>query len=365
MVPAAALVVVALCFYLARRRWPYQRSSRATAPQLNRSDLIPAFKRAIKQAGGADVWITSAAAQHGRGPSSAGKSFEVWVSSAVYARVLESVESQAKRMQLSLAIDRPKHSGVLRTDRVQLAFQGRPLLDFRVDEIRRMMRVAIIVDDLGQNLPAARALSRMRSAITFSVMPHLRYSWQTADTAHDAGKEVMLHLPMQPIRDSAPDISRDELRVGMRSAEVSHIVEHDLSTVPFVTGVNNHMGSRATTDTSLMKDLMRILAARHLYFIDSRTTPQSVAIRVARQSQVLSFYRSVFLDDKRTVPYTLNQLQKLCRIAAETGSALAIGHPYPSTIEALAQFLPKLESRGIQLVPASRLVRRWKAGPER
>jgi uncharacterized protein len=357
VVPAAALAVLTLCFYLARQRRPYQRFSRATAPHLDRSDVIPALKRAIRQAGGTDVWITSVAAQHGRGLQSARKAFEVWVSSAGYDRVLESVESQAKRMQLGLAIDRLAHSGALRTDRVQLAFQGRPLLDFQVDEIRRMMRVAIIVDDLGQNLAAAQALSRMRSAITFSVMPHLRYSRQTANTAHDTGKEVMLHLPMQPIHDSAPDISQGELRVGMRRAEVSHIVEDDLSTVPFVTGVNNHMGSRATTDISLMKDLMGVLAARHLYFIDSRTIPQSVAIRVARQSQVLSFSRSVFLDDTRTVPYTLNQLEKLSRIAVTTGSALAIGHPYPTTIEALAQFLPKLQSRGIQLVPASRLVR--------
>jgi uncharacterized protein len=143
----------------------------------------------------------------------------------------------------------------------------------------------------------------------------------------------------------------------MKSRKVSQIVADDLSTVPFVTGVNNHMGSRATADASLMQNVMRVLAARHLYFIDSVTTPHSVALRVARQIQVPSFYRSVFLDDARTVPYTLNQLEKLCRVAGQNGSALAIGHPYPTTIEALAEFLPKLEQHGIQLVPASRLVR--------
>jgi uncharacterized protein len=301
--------------------------------------------------------MTPVAQQHRRNLPADREAFDVWVTPAAYAKVLVSAESGAQRKRLGFALDRLASKGAFRASQVELAFQGVPLFQFQVREIPRMMRVAIIVDDLGQNLAAAQALNRMRSAITFSVMPHLRYSRQTANAAHRAGEEVILHLPMQPIRDSAPDISRDELRVGMGSTEVSEIVNNDLSTVPFVTGVNNHMGSRATTDASLMKDLMRILAARHLYFIDSRTTPHSVALSVARQSRVRAFYRSVFLDDTRSVHYTLGQLQELCRIAEKTGSALAIGHPYPTTIEALAQFLPKLERQGIQLVPASRLVR--------
>jgi uncharacterized protein len=358
-IPAVACAVLALCFYLIWPSRPHQSSPHPTVITLrvNRSDVIRDFGHAISQAGGADVWVTSFGEYGRRGVGTAREAFEVWATPSAFTEVLESAESEAQQRHLSFRVNPLTSRGTSRIRQFDLAFQGAPLFHFQVREIPHMMRVAIIVDDLGQNLAAAETLTRMHSAITFSVMPHLAYSRRTADAAHWAGEEVMLHLPMQPIRDSASDISRDELRVGMPRREVSEIVLHDLGSVPFVHGVNNHMGSRATANVVLMKELMRILAARHLYFIDSRTTSQSVALSIARQSRVLSFSRSVFLDDIRTVPYTLRQLETLCRIAEKTGSALAIGHPYPTTIEALAQFLPHLESEGIQLVSASRLVR--------
>jgi hypothetical protein len=102
---------------------------------------------------------------------------------------------------------------------------------------------------------------------------------------------------------------------------------------------------------------MRSLAGRHLYFVDSRTTAASVALDAARQQGLPAFYRSVFLDDTETVPYTLGQLSRFRRVLEEQGAALAIGHPYPTTIAALARFLPQLESDDVQLAPASRLMR--------
>jgi polysaccharide deacetylase 2 family uncharacterized protein YibQ len=324
------------------------------AAPVDRLKTIQDFSSALDRAGGNDVWVEPLTEQHRRASRTAGEPFEVWVASAAYERVIQSAKAEARRKRLALRVD--SLPGALRSGRIELGSRRAPLFAFQVREIPRIMRVAIVVDDLGQNLAAAQKLTGIHSAITFSIMPHLPYSRETADAAHRAGQEVMLHLPMQPILDSAPDISPDELRVGMRSSEVREIVNSDLKSVPFVAGVNNHMGSRATTDTRLMKEVMKALAARHLYFVDSRTTRRSVALSAARQSDVSSFYRSVFLDDQRSVPYTLGQLHILCRIAEKRGSALAIGHPYSTTIEALAQFLPRLGRQGIQLVPASRLV---------
>ena len=105
-----------------------------------------------------------------------------------------------------------------------------------------------------------------------------------------------------------------------------------------------------------MTAVMRSLAGHHLYFVDSRTTAASVALEAARQQGLPSFYRSVFLDDTETVPYTLGQLRQFRRVLEEQGTALAIGHPYPTTIAALAKFLPQLESDEVQLAPASRLL---------
>ena len=356
-VPAAAVTFVVLCFYLFPHKHPASKISPPIAVSVDRSEIIRAFRSALDRAGGEDAWVEPIAGADQHVSRTASDPFKVWATAAGYERVVDSAESEARRNHLTFRVEGLADEPALRAERIELTLRDAPLFQFKLREIPRIMRVAIIVDDLGQNLAAAQALSRIQSSITFSVMPHLRYSRETAATAHRAGREVMLHLPMQPILDSAPDVSRDELRVGMKSREVSEIIDNDLNSLPFVIGVNNHMGSRATTDAQLMRDVMTVLAARHLYFVDSLTTRHSVALRVARECNVSSFYRSVFLDNTRSIPYTLSQLHTLRRIAEKKGSALAIGHPYPTTIEALAQYLPQLESQGIQLVPASRLVR--------
>jgi polysaccharide deacetylase 2 family uncharacterized protein YibQ len=145
--------------------------------------------------------------------------------------------------------------------------------------------------------------------------------------------------------------------VGMSAAEVEKTVEGDLDAVPYVRGVNNHMGSRATEDAALMDAVMETLAGRHLYFIDSRTTAASVALKAARAEHVPAFYRSVFLDDTESVDYTLGQLREFRRIVERDGVALAIGHPHATTIAALKQFLPEFEHADIELVTPSQIVR--------
>lgn len=241
--------------------------------------------------------------------------------------------------------------------RFSLVAGGEEISRITLTEVTRIDRAAIIIDDLGQNIRAARELASLRAPLTFSVMPGLRYSRETADEAHRAGIEVMLHLPMQPIDDSAPDVSPGEIKVGMTASEVDRIIERGLESVPYVSGVNNHMGSRATQDASLMREVMAELAARRLFYIDSRTIPDSVALATARRAGVQAFYRSVFLDDTRSIEYTRGQLDELCRVAEKQGIAIAIGHPYPSTIEALRQFLPDVARRGVEVVRVSELLR--------
>lgn len=201
---------------------------------------------------------------------------------------------------------------------------------------------------------AAQKLLALPYPVTFSVLPHLVYSAATAKEAHRAGHEVMLHLPMEP--DSAATPGPGEIRTGMRPAEVARVIGEDLDSVPYAVGVNNHMGSRATADARLMTAVIRELVQRRLYLVDSRTTPASVALDIARREGLPAFYRSVFLDDTETVPYTLGQLREFRQAIEEHGVAIAIGHPYASTLSALARFLPELERDDIQLLPASQLV---------
>jgi polysaccharide deacetylase 2 family uncharacterized protein YibQ len=167
----------------------------------------------------------------------------------------------------------------------------------------------------------------------------------------------MLHLPMEPEHSAHVSPGEGAILVGMSAAEVQRVVQNDLASVPYAMGVNNHMGSRATRDANLMANVMKVLADRRLYFIDSRTTAETTALDAARDQHLPAFYRAVFLDNTESLPYTLRQLREFRHTVEREGVALAIGHPHPTTIAALAQFLPELESADIQLVAPSQIVR--------
>jgi polysaccharide deacetylase 2 family uncharacterized protein YibQ len=223
-------------------------------------------------------------------------------------------------------------------------------------------RLAIIIDDMGHDRAPADELLALPIPLTISILPHLPLSTEVAEEAFRRGDQVLLHLPMEPEAGSAggPDgVTQEpiELRVGMSPGEVNATLAGMLETVPHAAGVNNHEGSRATADAPLMQALMPDLRARNLFFIDSRTTAATVAYRTAEQDGVPAASRKVFLDDTPTKEAVLAQLELAAKDAARDGSAIAIGHPHPATIAALAQEAPALESRGIRLVFASDLAR--------
>jgi len=214
--------------------------------------------------------------------------------------------------------------------------------------------LAIIVDDLGYDRAAADSLLALSFPLTISVIPHLPLSSEIAEEAYRRGDEVLLHLPMQ----SMGEIKQEgiELRPGMSASQVDEILSGMLETVPHAVGVNNHQGSRATSDPALMEALMPALRARNLFFIDSRTTAATVAYSTAERFGVRAASRKVFLDDVPSRAAILNQISLAASDAQRDGSAIAIGHPHPETIAALADSLPRLESLGFRLVFASDLV---------
>jgi uncharacterized protein len=216
-------------------------------------------------------------------------------------------------------------------------------------------RLAIIIDDLGYDRSAADAVLALGFPLTVSVLPHLPLSGELAEEAQRRGDQVMLHLPMESEADGAKpeDI---ELRVGMSAAQVDETLAGMLETVPYAAGVNNHQGSRATADPALMQALMPALRQRGLFFVDSRTDPKTVAYDMAERTGVPAASRKVFLDDTPSRDAILKQLALAARDAQRDGFTIAIGHPRPATIAALAEGVPPLEARGIHLVFASELV---------
>jgi polysaccharide deacetylase 2 family uncharacterized protein YibQ len=216
-------------------------------------------------------------------------------------------------------------------------------------------RLAIIIDDIGYDRSAADSVLALGFPLTVSVLPHLPLSSDVAEEAYRRGDQVMLHLPMQSETESAKteDV---ELRVGMRAGEVDSILAGMLDTVPHVVGVNNHQGSLATADPTLMAELMPELRKRGLFFIDSRTEAKTVAFDSAKRAGVRAASRKVFLDDTWSREAIIAQLQLAAKDSERDGSAIAIGHPRTATIAALAEQVPRLEASGIQIVFASELV---------
>lgn len=216
-------------------------------------------------------------------------------------------------------------------------------------------RLAIILDDVGSDPAAVDAIFALSYPLTLSILPNHPHSTEIAEEAHRRGYELMLHLPMESQSKETPE--SQELRPGATTSEVSRLLGEMLQTVPHAVGVNNHQGSLATSDPRLMDELMPLLRQRKLFFIDSRTTPATVAYDSAERDGVRAGFRNVpFLDDVQEESAIRRQLEHAIRGAKEKGEAIVIGHPHPETLRVLRQILPQVQSQGVALVHASALV---------
>ena len=201
--------------------------------------------------------------------------------------MLARVQREADQRHLDLgSAPYPSAGGLPAVTLSVMQPSGQRVLQIHVREVPRLLRAAIVIDDVGNDLEATRKLLALDYPLTFSVLPYVRYSRISAEEAHRSGHEVMLHLPMEPEPGAHASPGEGAILVGMNAAEVRKAVESDLEAVPFVAGVNNHMGSRATREAALMDEVMKTLAGHRLYFIDSRTTATSLALDTARRQHL-------------------------------------------------------------------------------
>ncbi len=215
--------------------------------------------------------------------------------------------------------------------------------------------ISIIIDDLGNSLRYGRRAIRLPGAVAYAILPHTHFSLRLAEMARTHNKEVILHLPMTSSDGEEP--GPGNLDAHMPPLEVAMTLAYDLQTVPHAVAVSNHMGSLLTQQREPMRLLMKSIADRgDLFFVDSRTTADSVAGNIARELGLPHLVRDLFLDNVREVEAINRQFDKLVAIARAHGSALAIGHPYPETLEVLERRLPDLANNGIKLVPLSKLL---------
>lgn len=218
--------------------------------------------------------------------------------------------------------------------------------------------VSLVLDDTGQSLDLAEeAAARLPRSVTFAVIPYLPASRSSAERLHALGFPVILHAPMEPLDGRRWRASGGMLLGGMGKEEVRRILLGDLGEVPYAEGVNNHMGSRATQDRALMAAVMEVLSERGLYFLDSRTTPLTVAYDEARAAGVPTAFRSVFLDGEDEGGAIMAQLDSLVDRSRREGVLVGIGHLRPRTVEALAARIPYWSRRGVRFVPLREVVR--------
>jgi uncharacterized protein len=216
--------------------------------------------------------------------------------------------------------------------------------------------IALVIDDLGFNRRAAAALNRLSGPLTLAFLPYAPKLDEQTRAARAAGHELLVHVPMEPGGREWP--GPNALTSELAPAELIARLRSQLGSFRGFVGINNHMGSLLTTDPERMAIVMAELRRLGLLFLDSRTSPQSVAARAAAHLGVPHAGRDVFIDNDLGHASVLRQLERAERIARFHGHAVAIGHPHDVTIEALKAWLPQLEARGIALAPISAIVAR-------
>lgn len=217
-------------------------------------------------------------------------------------------------------------------------------------------RVAVVIDDLGRSLGDLEALGDLGVPLSYAVLPFETRTPEVVDELGRRGEEMLLHLPMEAASDVDP--GPGALLTRMDHRQLVRGTRKALDAVPGAVGVNNHMGSLLSADETSMRAVLSVLSERGLYFLDSRTSVETVGFSLASSLGIPSAQRHVFLDreeDPRLVTYQFRRLLELARLR---GSAIAIGHPHPVTLEVLAREVPRAVELGYELVPVSYLLER-------
>ncbi len=245
----------------------------------------------------------------------------------------------------------PRHP----TKPVQLPEPAKPPVKSELEP--GLPKFALVIDDLGYAAPElVTRLCAQPVAFSAAVLPYQEHTKESANIAFEKGKEVMLHLPMEPIGYPKADPGPEAVMFNLGEKEIRERVRKALDEIPHRTGVNNHMGSRITPDRQRMTWVLQEIKARHCFFVDSRTEKDSVAFDVAKELGIATVQRKVFLDDDKDFAAIEKQWDRAIAIAKKEGEVLIIGHIYPETVEALEKLVPRSKGE-VRFVKASELVR--------
>ena len=218
--------------------------------------------------------------------------------------------------------------------------------------------ISLIIDDLGNQRVQGERVLLLPGPVACAFLPHAPFSASQARRAHARNKEVILHLPMQAVANGDSDNQQGVLTLDMTQQQFNETLLRDLEAVPHVSGLNNHMGSLLTRHPGHMAWLMRMISQRgELFFVDSRTTRNTVAKKLAREYGIPATARSVFLDNQHDRESVRARFRELIEVARQKGTALGIGHPFSATLDVLQEELARLDEAGVRLLPVSQLIK--------
>jgi polysaccharide deacetylase 2 family uncharacterized protein YibQ len=219
-------------------------------------------------------------------------------------------------------------------------------------------KIAIVIDDWGYNLRCLNLLRQIDLPLTISILPNLRYSSKIAEEAQRLGKEIILHLPLEPeIEGRQIGLEKHTIISDMSEDEIIKNFRLALSSVPYISGVSNHMGSRATKNPRIMSVIFSELKKDKLFFLDNLVTDGSICKSLSAKMEVKFATRDFFLDNSDDDEYIKEQFMKLIEFAQEFGQAVAIAHARRTTLKVLKDMIPLMEEKGIKLVFVSDLVK--------
>ena len=218
--------------------------------------------------------------------------------------------------------------------------------------------IALIIDDIGYSLSHARQFLNLGVPITFAILPQLAYSYDLALEIHDKGHEILLHQPMEPYNVDSFDPGPGALYVGDGPDRIRRIIEENIAGVPYVIGMNNHMGSRFTASYKKIREALQVVKKRGLFFVDSLTSSHSMGYKTARRLHMATTGRNIFLDNLHDESAVYDQLNKLKRHSKKYGHAVGIGHPFPETVHTIGRFVKILMDSDISLVHVYNVLKR-------
>ncbi len=217
--------------------------------------------------------------------------------------------------------------------------------------VGRGASIAIIIDDIGPARSLSARAVALPGPLTMSFLPYAEGLPPLIAAARTRGHQIFLHMPMQPVGEERP--GPNALLASMTTEELREHLGWAIARVPGAVGMNNHMGSRLTTDERAMRTVMDVLDQRGLVFIDSRTSPRSIAAAIAAEAGLPHGSRDIFLDHLPTAAFVRRQLAEIEAMARRSGSAIAIGHPLPVTLAVLEAWIPDAKARGFTFVPVT------------